>query len=121
MHILRQDPICFGCAKFLNDNSEDILKDDEVRELKTCTKCKTVQYCSRDCLQKNWTEKNGHKQVCNFLTKLLKEIEEIKTLHEGIETLKPITSALFESVKRFCECRRKVAISERFWHQKFLY
>ena len=102
MHILRQDPICFGCAKFLNDNSEDSLKDDEVRELKTCTKCKTVQYCSRDCLQKNWTEKNGHKQVCNFTTKLLNEIEDIKTLHEGIETLKPITDSDIDNFFTFC-------------------
>ena len=91
MFILRKDPICFGCKKFLNENPDDILKDNEVRELKTCSKCKTVQYCSRDCLQKNWTEKDGHKQVCNDISKLMKSIDKIETLNEGIGDLKMIT------------------------------
>ena len=91
MFILRKDPICFGCNKFLNENPEDILKDNEIRELKTCSKCKTVQYCSRDCLQKNWSEKDGHKQVCNVISKLMKSIDEIETLNEGIGNLKTIT------------------------------
>ncbi|EJD48391.1 hypothetical protein AURDEDRAFT_112882 [Auricularia subglabra TFB-10046 SS5] len=55
-----------GCTKNVHDNGG--------KPLATCSKCKTVRYCGRDCQQRDW--KSGaikHKVICPILCRLLAE------------------------------------------------
>lgn len=39
-------------------------------EMKECSRCKVVKYCSRDCQKHHWKRKDrGHKQECRVLSK----------------------------------------------------
>ena len=49
---------CHVCKK----SEKDIGK-----KLKNCARCKSAQYCSRECQVKDW--KSGHKKLCKELQK----------------------------------------------------
>ena len=36
--------------------------NNEIGEFKSCSRCKQVYYCSKECQLQHW--KNGHKNVC---------------------------------------------------------
>jgi hypothetical protein len=38
--------------------------EDAMRQFKSCPRCDSVVYCSRDCQKRHW-KKGGHKKVCN--------------------------------------------------------
>ena len=41
---------------------------DDKTQLRWCTKCNSVRYCSQECQRADWTkEKGGHKQMCKAL------------------------------------------------------
>jgi len=58
-------------------------------DLQLCSRCKKVQYCSRDCQAKDW-KKGGHKSVC-------KPTEG----DEGIVIDKPDDNGMFSSTMNF--------------------
>ena len=49
-------PKCTQCTKAAPNNGK----------LQVCGRCKTVQYCSKDCQKANWKE---HKAVCKYIAK----------------------------------------------------
>ena len=51
----RNRKACKTCGKLNAELSE------EEKKLKTCSKCKTVAYCSKECQKKDW---EGHKKDC---------------------------------------------------------
>jgi len=53
-------PYCFSCGKF----------GESVEALKTCSRCKTAQYCNVYCQKKDWKLSSGggqHKSICDDL------------------------------------------------------
>ena len=50
---------CSNCGKSDRDGKT---------QLRWCTKCNSVRYCSQECQRADWTkEKGGHKQMCKAL------------------------------------------------------
>ena len=76
-------PACFGCQKYLKENSSENLKENEIQELKTCTWCKIAKFCSNECLKQNW--KSHHKDRCNYVKELLKDIDDMEKNNPGLE------------------------------------
>lgn len=55
-----------GCTRTVHDNGG--------KPLATCSNCKTVRYCGRDCQQRDWKSgANKHKVICPILCRLLAE------------------------------------------------
>jgi hypothetical protein len=47
---------CFNCGK----------RKEDGERLKTCARCKSSLYCSRECQVGHW--KNGHKKLCGYMS-----------------------------------------------------
>ena len=70
-----------GCQKYLNENPQLALEEDEVKELQKCGKCLVAKYCSKDCQKTDWKE---HKKYCRHITKLAFDIKAMEE-EDGIE------------------------------------
>ena len=74
MSLERKSPRCHGCRKYLVEDPKLEPKENEIKILKKCTKCKMAKYCDRKCQIDDW---NSHKKFCKHVSILLQEINEI--------------------------------------------
>ena len=73
---------CSNCGKSDRDGKT---------QLRWCTKCNSVRYCSKECQRADWTkEKGGHKQMCKALcrSKNPKPLKKKKKKHGGTKKKK---------------------------------
>ena len=63
----------------------------EDRDLMKCSRCQSVQYCSKDCQKEHW-KKGGHKEACNELS---------ASKEKGVLIPKPPTDGMFHSTVNF--------------------
>ena len=75
MSLSRNSHRCQGCRKYLTENPELELPEDEVKELRTCVGCQTSKYCSKNCQKKDRKE---HKKYCEYIEKLALEIKAME-------------------------------------------
>ena len=75
MSLSRNSHRCQGCRKYLTENPELELPEDEVKELRTCVGCQTSKYCSKNCQRKDRKE---HKKCCAYIEKLTLEIKAME-------------------------------------------
>ena len=69
-----------GCRKYLTENPQLALEEDEVKELQKCGRCLIAKYCSKNCQKADWKE---HKKYCRHITKLALDIKAME--EDGIE------------------------------------
>ena len=72
MSLSRNSHRCQGCRKYLTENPELELAEDEVKELRKCVGCQTSKYCSKNCQKKDRKE---HKKYCEHIEKLTKAVK----------------------------------------------
>ena len=82
MSLSRNSHRCQGCRKYLTENPELELAEDEVKELRKCKRCLISKYCSKRCQEFDWYEQE-HKEYCNYIKKLTKTIKAME--EENIE------------------------------------
>jgi len=50
----------------------------EVDDLKTCSRCKLMRYCSVQCQKKDWNKKEfGHKELCKEISSMTVRVSEL--------------------------------------------
>ena len=59
--LTRKSPRCTQCLKFQADDPSKIGEDEVGEKLKSCSACKKVKYCSRNCQKINY---QFHKKHC---------------------------------------------------------
>lgn len=77
-------PMCTCCGMKPEDQ---INRETPLSQLKFCSRCKSVQYCSKDCQTKHWPE---HKKVCKQMAAQRKAREEAERMMQESETQKRI-------------------------------
>ncbi|KAL4435207.1 hypothetical protein ABPG77_001889 [Micractinium sp. CCAP 211/92] len=66
-HLPAELDICWGGAPTVMGGARCALCGLDAVELKKCTACKSVAYCSRECQVKHWRQPGGHKPECKAL------------------------------------------------------
>lgn len=82
--------------------------NNEMKDLKKCSQCKSVGYCSKTCQEKHWSE---HKEIC----------QNKKTLHSNESTVQlPRCSHCSSDPEKLLKCARcrKVQYCTRLCQQK---
>ena len=87
--LTRRSPRCAQCLKFKADDPSKI-GEDEFGKLLRCSKCKKVNYCSKDCAEKNFP---FHHSYC----------EGIKYGIQNSESLEIFTLAVMGEDAKLCE------------------
>ena len=62
--LTRKSPRCAQCLKFQADDPSKIGEDEVEEKLKSCSACKKVKYCSKNCQKINY---QFHQIHCQYL------------------------------------------------------
>ena len=112
MSTLRRSPICLCCKKFLVDNLNDRHKDNEVVQLRDCSRCKFAKYCSVKCQKKDW---KVHKSHCEALCSISLELNELENVYSGIGNQKEITDLDIKQILEERSISYLIKNDERFY------
>ena len=74
MSITRQSPLCHGCHKYLVQDTNSSVKNNEVKQLKKCIGCRVSKYCSPVCQKFDW---KFHRLCCRFIKTSRQEMKHL--------------------------------------------
>jgi len=83
--------ICSGCGKA--DSSSSAAAPSPIKLLLTCSKCKAVKYCNKECQLQDWhghgkgpTRPRAHKDLCCHLAQARQEFQDDRTSGQDLRT-----------------------------------
>ena len=92
----RRSQPCFRCKRKkynpMIPEQDQFVLEDEVNELKTCSGCKLVTFCSKSCQAEYW---EYHKKGCLIIKKLRSDVEMFEQNNKFVRP-RPVESSEIE-------------------------